>query len=90
MSHLDVTCYLPISSVLNLDTPWPKMVRNGTNTAGNGNGLRHGTGTETILFHARVLTVSCPAFKKFGTARHDTIKALDTARVLGTARNGTR
>jgi hypothetical protein len=51
------------------------------------NGLRHGTGT--VLFHARVLTVSCPAFRKFGTARHDTVKALDTVRVPGTARNGT-
>jgi hypothetical protein len=32
--------------------------------------------------------VSCPAFRKFGTARHDTVKALDTVRIPDTARNG--
>jgi hypothetical protein len=52
------------------------------------NGLRHDTGTGTVLFRARVLTVSCPAFRKFGTARHDMVKALDTTRVPGTERNG--
>jgi hypothetical protein len=51
------------------------------------NGLRHGTGTGTVLFRVRVLTVSCPVFKKFGTARHGMVKALDTARVPSTARN---
>jgi hypothetical protein len=43
------------------------------------NGLRHGTGTGTVLFRARILTVSCPAFRKFGTARYGMVKALDTA-----------
>jgi hypothetical protein len=55
------------------------------------NGLRHdtGTGTRTVLFRARVLTVSCPAFKKFGTARHGMVKALDTARNDTGTRHGT-
>jgi hypothetical protein len=51
------------------------------------NGLRHSTGTGTVLFRASVLTVSRPAFRKFGTARHNMVKALDTAR-NGTERNG--
>jgi hypothetical protein len=54
------------------------------------NRLRHDTGTGTILFRVRVLTVSCPAFRKFSTARHDMVKALETARVPGTARHGTK
>jgi hypothetical protein len=53
------------------------------------NGLRHGTGTGTVLFRARVLIVSCPAFRKFGTARHDMVKALDTARNDTGTRHGT-
>jgi hypothetical protein len=53
------------------------------------NGLRHGTGMETVLFHARVLTVSCPAFRKFGTARHDMVKALNTAQNGTGTRHGT-
>jgi hypothetical protein len=44
------------------------------------NGLRYGTEMRTVLFRVRVLTVSCPAFRKFSTARHDMVKALDTAR----------
>jgi hypothetical protein len=36
-------------------------------------------GTDTVLFRVRFLTVSCPAFRLFGTARHDMVKALDTA-----------
>jgi hypothetical protein len=53
------------------------------------NGLRHGTGTETVLFRACVLTVSCPTFRKFGTARHSMVKALDTARNGTGTRHGT-
>jgi hypothetical protein len=30
--------------------------------------------------------MSCPAFRKFGMARHGMVKALDTARVPGTER----
>jgi hypothetical protein len=54
------------------------------------NGLRHGTGTGTVLFRVRVLTVSCPAFRKFGTVRHDMVKALDTARNNTGTRHGTK
>jgi hypothetical protein len=67
------------------------VVGNGTERYEHGwkqNVLRHGTGTETVLFRARVLTVSCTAFRKFGTARHGMVKALDTAWVPGTERNG--
>jgi hypothetical protein len=42
------------------------------------NELRHSMGTETVLFRACVLTVSCSDFRKFGTARHGMVKALDT------------
>jgi hypothetical protein len=73
------------------------VVENGTERYEYGwkrNGLRHdtGTGTETILFRVRVLTVSCPAFRKIGMARHGMVKALDTTRngTGGTAQNGTR
>jgi hypothetical protein len=54
------------------------------------NGLRHGTGTGTVLFRVRVLTVSCPDFRKFDTARHGMVKALDTAQNrTGHGRNDT-
>jgi hypothetical protein len=53
------------------------------------NGLRHGTGTGTVLFRARVLTVSYPDFRKFGTARHVMVKTLDTARNDTSTRHGT-
>jgi hypothetical protein len=71
------------------------VARNGTERYEYGwkrNGLRHDTGTGTVLFRVHVLTVSCPAFRNFGMARHGMVKALDTARngTEGTARNGTR
>jgi hypothetical protein len=53
------------------------------------NGLKYGTGTGTVLFCARVLTVSCPAFRKFGTVRHGMVKALDTAQNGTGTRHGT-
>jgi hypothetical protein len=59
------------------------VARNGTERYEHGwkrNGLRHGTGTGTVLFRVRVLTVSCPAFRKISTARHGMVKALDTER----------
>jgi hypothetical protein len=68
------------------------VAENGTERYEHGwkrNGLRHGTGTGTVLFRARVLTVSCPAFRKFGTARHGMVKALDTARNDTGTRHGT-
>jgi hypothetical protein len=68
------------------------VVENGTERYEHGwkwNGLRHGTGTGTVLFRARVLTVSCPAFRKFGMARHGTVKAIDTVRNDTGTRNGT-
>jgi hypothetical protein len=68
------------------------MVENGTERYEHGwkqNGLRHDTGTGTVLFRVRVLTMSCPAFRKFGTARHDTVKAIDTVRNDTGTRHGT-
>jgi hypothetical protein len=72
------------------------VAENGTERYEHGwkrNGLRHGTGTGTVLFRVRVLTVSCPAFRNFGTTRHGMVKALDTAQndtgtMHGTKLNG--
>jgi hypothetical protein len=85
---LTFSIWAPVTSVLNLDTPWPEMVERYEHSWKR-NGLRHGTGTGTVLFCVRFLTVSCPAFRNFGTVRHGMVKALDTTQNDTGTRHGT-